>query len=188
MRHIQRLIAASVLVALCGTLSSCGGGNSASSFDPMDMLDFLDQKKPLQGTRKPVFPDGVPGVAQGVPKELYKGNQAQQQDVPPVTAPPPAPEPKAKRGKKSAPAQPAAAPAEPEASPDSDAPAEDAAPTAPPTPKTTKRKRTSPTALPREDAAPAAAPAQQQPAPQQQQPQQQMAPFPAPMPSGSFQR
>lgn len=93
MRHIQRLIAASILVALCGTLSGCGGGNSATSFDPMDMLDFLDQKKPLQGTRKPVFPEGVPGVAQGVPKELYKGNQAQQQDVPPVTAPP-APEPK----------------------------------------------------------------------------------------------
>lgn len=175
MRHIQRLIAASILVALCGTLSGCGGGNSATSFDPMDMLDFLDQKKPLQGTRKPVFPEGVPGVAQGVPKELYKGNQAQQQDVPPVTAPP-APEPK-KRGKHSAPAQPAAAPAESGTSPDEDASV------APTTPKPAKRKRTSPTAIPRDEAAP------EQAAPeQQQQPQQQMSPFPAPLPSGSFQR
>ncbi len=179
MRPIQhRLITACVLLALCGVLVGCSG-TSATSFDPMEMLDFLDQKKPLQGTRKPVFPEGVPGVEQGVPKELYKGNQAQQQDVPPVTAPPPAPEPKAKRGKKTAPAQPTG-------EPDADAPAEGAA--APPTPKTTKRKRTSPTAIPREDAAPAADPVQQQSAPQQQQPQQQMSPFPAPMPSGSFQR
>ncbi len=176
-RHVQRLIAASVLLAVCGALAGCGGGNSASSFDPMDMLDFLDQKKPLQGVRKPVFPEGVPGVEQGVPKELYKGAQAQQQqqDVPPVTATPP--EPKVKRGKKSAPTQPAAAP-------DADTPAEDAAPATPPAPKPTKRKRTSPTAIPHDDAAPAAAPAQQQPA---AEPQQQLSPFPAPMPSGSFQ-
>lgn len=183
MRHIQRLIAASVLVALSGALAGCAGGNTASSFDPTDMLDFLDQKKPLQGVRKPVFPDGVPGVEQGVPKELYKGNQQSlQQDAPSLSAAPPAPEPKSKRGKKSAPAKPAAAP---EASPDADAPAEDAAPAAPPAPKPAKRKRTSPTAIPHDDAAPAAAPAQQQPAPQ---PQQQMSPFPAPLPSGSFQR
>ncbi len=32
------------------------------------MLDFLDTKKKLPGERKPVFPDGVPGLEQGVPK------------------------------------------------------------------------------------------------------------------------
>ena len=43
------------------------------------MLDWLDTKKKLPGERKPVFPEGVPGLEQGVPKELYKGNVEQQQ-------------------------------------------------------------------------------------------------------------
>ena len=42
------------------------------------MLDFLDTKKKLPGERKPVFPDGVPGLEQGVPKELYKGAAQEQ--------------------------------------------------------------------------------------------------------------
>lgn len=178
-RHIQRLILAGAIAVLCGALSGCGGGGSATSFDPSDMLDFLDQKKPLQGNRKPVFPDGVPGVEQGIPKELYKGaQQSQQQDVPPEAASAPAPEPKARRGRKTAPA--AATPSQPEAAPDADAPAEPAAP------KPSRRKRTSPTAIPHDDSAPAETPAQQ-PAAQPQQ-QQQLSPFPAPLPSGSFQR
>ena len=44
------------------------------------MLDFLDTKKKLPGERKPVFPDGVPGLEQGVPKELYKGAHQDQLD------------------------------------------------------------------------------------------------------------
>jgi hypothetical protein len=73
MRRSQRLIAAAVLIALSGALAGCGGGG-LSSFDPTDMLDFLDTKKKLPGERKPVFPEGVPGLEQGVPKELYKGS------------------------------------------------------------------------------------------------------------------
>jgi hypothetical protein len=73
MRCFQRLIAASVLMALSGAVAGCSG--SVSSWDPMDMLDFLDTKKKLPGERKPVFPDGVPGLEQGVPKSLYKGAQ-----------------------------------------------------------------------------------------------------------------
>ena len=38
-------------------------------------VDFLNNKKPLPGTRKPVFPEGVPGVTKGVPADLVKGNQ-----------------------------------------------------------------------------------------------------------------
>lgn len=34
-------------------------------------------KKPLPGERKEVFPEGVPGVPQGVPPELVKGYQPQ---------------------------------------------------------------------------------------------------------------
>src|ERR1700746_1770826 len=78
MRQAQRLIAAAVLIAFSGVLSSCSG--FSSSFDPTDLLDWLDTKKKLPGDRKPVFPDGVPGLEQGVPKELYKGTQQQRDD------------------------------------------------------------------------------------------------------------
>src|SRR6476660_1959274 len=107
MRRLQRLIAASVLIALSSALAGCSGG--LSSFDPSDLLDFLDTKKKLPGERKPVFPEGVPGLEQGVPKELYKGSveeqqQPDQQNAQTATAAPPpaAEEPKAKksRGKK----------------------------------------------------------------------------------------
>ena len=76
MRRSHRLIAAAVLVALSGALAGCSGG--FSSFDPTDMLDWLDTKKKLPGERKPVFPEGVPGLEQGVPKDLYKGARGQQ--------------------------------------------------------------------------------------------------------------
>src|SRR5205814_9484410 len=72
MRRSQRLIAAAVVITLSGALAGCAGG--MSSFDPSDLLDFLDTKKELPGERKPVFPEGVPGLEQGVPKDLYKGN------------------------------------------------------------------------------------------------------------------
>src|SRR6201747_1808116 len=95
MRRSQRLIAAAVAVALSGALAGCTGG--MSNFDPSDLLDFLDTKKRLPGERKPVFPEGVPGLEQGVPKDLYRGAQ-QSQDV---GAPPPVEEPKTKRSAKS---------------------------------------------------------------------------------------
>jgi hypothetical protein len=69
MRRLQRLIAASVLVALSCALVGCS--SNVNSFDPMDWLDWLDTKKKLPGDRKPVFPEGVPGLEQGVPKSLY---------------------------------------------------------------------------------------------------------------------
>ncbi len=108
MRRPQRLIATAVLIALSGALAGCG---STAGFDPSDLLDFLDTKKKLPGDRKPVFPEGVPGLEQGVPKDLYRG--ARQQDDPnaqAAAAPPPVEEPKAKRGTKSKGKQ-AAAPA-----------------------------------------------------------------------------
>src|SRR5277367_5459646 len=132
MRLSQRLIAAAVLIALSGALAGCGGGG-ISSWDPSDMLDWLDTKKKLEGDRKPVFPEGVPGLEQGVPKELYKGSAQEQLDqqnaAQAAAAPPPAPEePKAKKSKgKKTKHQPAAAPdpaeapaaaADPNAAPD----------------------------------------------------------------------
>ena len=38
------------------------------------MFDFLDTKKKAPGERKPVFPEGVPGITQGVPKEMVRGS------------------------------------------------------------------------------------------------------------------
>ena len=58
MRRPQRLIAIATVIALSGALAGCGGGGM-SSFDPSDLLDFLDTKKKLPGERKPVFPEGV---------------------------------------------------------------------------------------------------------------------------------
>ena len=166
MRRPQRLIATAVLIALSGALAGCG---STAGFDPSDLLDFLDTKKKLPGDRKPVFPEGVPGLEQGVPKDLYRG--ARQQDDPnaqAAAAAAPAEEPKSKRGAKSKGKQ-AAAPAavDPDAAPEE----EGSTAAAPPAPKPAKivRKRT--TAPPPDQSA---APAQSA--------------FPAPMPSGTFTR
>src|SRR5581483_1407141 len=96
MCRLQRLIAASVLIALSGAMAGCS--TQFSSFDPLDWLDFLDTKKKLQGDRKPVFPEGVPGLEQGVPKSLYKGAQqeAEQNAQAAAAAVPPPPQPEAK--------------------------------------------------------------------------------------------
>jgi hypothetical protein len=191
MRRSPRLIAAAVLISLSGALAGC---SSLYNFDPTDALDWLDTKKKLPGERKPVFPDGVPGLEQGVPKELYKGSRQEQIDqqnaqtaAAATTAPPEDPKSKrAAKGKKQ-PATASTAPAsEPAAGPDAAAAPEDeggtaAAPPAPP-PKKIVRKRTT--------APPPDQPAAQsgQPAQSAQPTQQSAAPFPAPMPSGTFSR
>jgi hypothetical protein len=172
MRRPQRLIATAVLVALSGALAGCG---STGNFDPSDLLDFLDTKKKLPGERKPVFPEGVPGLEQGVPKDLYRGAR-QGIDDPnaqaAAAAPPPAEEAKSKRGAKSKGKQaaaPAAAPADPDAAPEE----EGSTAAAPPAPKPAKIARKRTTAPPPDQSA--------------AQSSQQSA-FPAPMPSGSFSR
>jgi hypothetical protein len=184
MRRPQRLIAASVLIALSGALAGCSGG--MSSFDPSDLLDFLDTKKKLPGDRKPVFPEGVPGLEQGVPKELYKGSrqeQIDQQNAAAAAAAAPVEEPKPRHAGKSKgkTKPPATASTEPAAVPEVEAAPEEDGSTAgaPPAPKPRKiaRKRTT------------APPADQQPAQSASSPQRQSAaPFPAPLPSGTFAR
>jgi hypothetical protein len=182
MRRSQRLIVAAVTIALSGALAGCTGG--LSNFDPSDLLDFLDTKKKLPGERKPVFPQGVPGLEQGVPKDLYKG-AAQQRDAASVAAVEPAEEPKPKNAAKSKgrSKQTAGIPPAPAAAPDGEATPEEEGSTAaaPPAPKPKKIVRRRTTAPPPD--APAAQAAQ--PA---AQPQQSASPFPAPLPSGTFQR
>ena len=59
-----RLVLAAIVVATGPVLSAC---------DSLDTFEIFDSKKKLAGERRLVFPDGVPGVASGVPPELVKG-------------------------------------------------------------------------------------------------------------------
>jgi hypothetical protein len=59
-----RLVLAAIVVATVPVLSAC---------DSLDSFEIFDSKKKLTGERKPVFPEGVPGVSSGVPVELVKG-------------------------------------------------------------------------------------------------------------------
>jgi hypothetical protein len=70
MRRMHRIVLLVGLTALAPALVGC------ENFD-MDKLDVfgLNDKKKLPGDRKAVFPEGVPGVSQGVPPEFIKGNQ-----------------------------------------------------------------------------------------------------------------
>jgi len=198
MRRSQRFIAATVLIALSGALAGCSTSNG---FDPSDLLDFLDTKKKLPGDRRPVFPEGVPGLEQGVPRDLYRGaSQEQPQDV--GGAPPPSEQSKSKRTAKSKGKGPATVRVAPpnDAAPETAAPDAEAAPeeegstaAAPPAPKPKKIVRRRTTAPPADQpaqaarSAPQAAQSPPQPA-QTTQTQQSAAPFPAPLPSGSFSR
>ncbi|MEA2929859.1 MAG: hypothetical protein QOG38_2287 [Hyphomicrobiales bacterium] len=79
MRHKTILFAAAVLALALG---------GCDSFDPLDKFQDWDimgsNKKPLPGDRRAVFPEGVPGVAKGVPPELVKGYEAPAEPPPPV--------------------------------------------------------------------------------------------------------
>jgi len=61
-----------------GALSLALALAGCESFDPTAIFDtdIFNPKKKLPGERRPVFPDGTPGVPQGVPAELVKGYQA----------------------------------------------------------------------------------------------------------------
>lgn len=83
MRRIHRIVLLATLVAIMPVLAGC------ADFDP-DKLDVfgLNEKKKLPGERKPLFPDGVPGVTQGIPPEYVKGNEAAAATLTPLPAEP----------------------------------------------------------------------------------------------------
>lgn len=206
MRRSQRLIATAVLLSLTGALAGCTGG--MNSFDPTDMFDFLDTKKKLPGHREPVFPQGVPGVEQGVPQDLYKDNVERQQQLqqqgaampPPAAAPEPppaaAPPPRShSRARPAAPRQPASTTSDAgsRATAPSDAHSSGHSSSRPrassrgisrPSRRTIHRRSTTvPEAeLPARQSAPAQQTESTAPA------AGSSSPFPAPLPSGSFQR
>jgi hypothetical protein len=82
MRGMQRVVLLVALIAIAPVLAGC------ESFDP-DKLDIfgLNEKKKLPGDRKPLFPEGVPGVSQGIPPEFVKGNQPPPDGANAVTLP-----------------------------------------------------------------------------------------------------
>jgi outer membrane biosynthesis protein TonB len=106
MNRFARVAAVVSVLALAPVLAGC------DTFDPTDIFssDMFGTKKKLPGERKPVFPEGTPGVAQGVPQELVKGYQEPPPEPPPqATAQPeekpkPKPKPKPKVVAKPAPA------------------------------------------------------------------------------------
>jgi hypothetical protein len=67
MRSLARVILAAVVAGAGPVLSAC------SSLDSFDPSEWFESKKKLAGERRPVFPEGVPGVTAGVPPELVKG-------------------------------------------------------------------------------------------------------------------
>jgi hypothetical protein len=71
-----------VLVTSALVLPLGGCASIGDALDPSDWFsgDFFNTKKKLPGDRKAVFPEGVPGVAQGIPQELVKGNQPPPQE------------------------------------------------------------------------------------------------------------
>lgn len=71
-----------------------GVQNALHNFNP-----FGSNKKPLPGERKALFPEGVPGVQQGVPPELTRGNQPQPGQEPLVADKPAAEKPAAQAAK-----------------------------------------------------------------------------------------
>jgi hypothetical protein len=109
MKSLTRL----VLVASALALPLGGCASVGDALDPTEWFagDFFNTKKKLPGDRKPVFPEGVPGVAQGIPSDLVKGNQQAAYTADPQTTsatqqsaaqpeefrPAPREEPKAKR-------------------------------------------------------------------------------------------
>jgi hypothetical protein len=88
MRPLARLGFATVLAGAAALVSGC---------DSLDTLTLFDSKTKLSGERKPVFPEGVPGVTPGVPPEMVKGYREPVAETPPPAVP--GEEPKAAEAK-----------------------------------------------------------------------------------------
>lgn len=76
MRRISRVVTvAMLLIGVAPIVAGCADGEL--DMDKLDVLG-LNKKKPLPGKREALFPNGVPGVEQGIPPEYMKGNLAEQ--------------------------------------------------------------------------------------------------------------
>lgn len=165
-----------MIALLCMGFGLSGCANGGLELDPAYW--FPDGKKKLPGARQEVFPGGVPGVTQGIPPELVRGNPAnqaaqQEQALAPVQQEPPPPPP---------------APQQAEEKP-KPRPKRVARPRPPPQPEAQvqQEQQQQPVARPSQQPAPAGA----WPAPQpqaQQQPAPAAGAWPAPPAAGTFTR
>src|SRR5262245_58692654 len=91
MNRTARIVVTATALSLGLLLAGC------ENFDPTAIFDaeIFNTKKKLPGERKPVFPEGTPGVAKGVPPELVKGYQPPAEEPQQAAVPEPNPEPKA---------------------------------------------------------------------------------------------
>ena len=93
---MHRLLTAAALVSASRLRGAAIPSIRSTSCQDLDIMGT--SKKPLSGERRAVFPEGVPGVAQGVPPELVKGYQPPAETPPPVVeAKPEKPKPKPKK-------------------------------------------------------------------------------------------
>jgi hypothetical protein len=92
MNRIVRITITATALSFGLLLAGC------ESFDPTAIFDaeIFNTKKKLQGERKPVFPEGTPGVPQGVPQELVKGYQPPPEEPKEAAVPEPKAEAKPK--------------------------------------------------------------------------------------------
>jgi hypothetical protein len=136
MRGFVRIALTAGALGLTLVLAGCENFDPTAIFDS----DLFNTKKPLPGQRRPVFPEGTPGITQGVPPDMVKGYQAPAEDpaAPQTTAtaapkqaaaepseskPKPKPKPKQVAKPPEHPTQTAGAAAEQPASPGAPAPA-----------------------------------------------------------------
>ncbi len=127
---MHRFARATLAVSALSLGLMLAGCETMDQFDPTDLFssDIFNTKKKLPGERQPVFPEGTPGVPQGVPPDLIKGHDQAAaepmttQAVPEkkqATAEPekPKPKPKAKPKVVAKPAEPVEKPPEPASAP-----------------------------------------------------------------------
>jgi hypothetical protein len=125
---VRTKLSSLAIIAVLGLgLSACG--ETVQNFqDQLNDFNPMGQKKTkLPGERRAMFPEGVPGVQQGVPAELMKG-APKEPEVETVATPAPAAKPKTRRVRTASPAPRQAA--RRQAAPQAEAPA--AAPQAAP--------------------------------------------------------
>jgi len=92
----SRSLCTAMMLSLGLGLAGCASGQDAMDSVQNAVHDFNPfgtGKTPLPGQRKALFPEGVPGVHQGVPPELMRGAPQEPEVVTATPEPPPAAKP-----------------------------------------------------------------------------------------------
>lgn len=103
----RRIVSILAAVLLAAGVSGCADGISGIQDQLHEWNPMGSGKKRLTGDRRAMFPEGVPGVQQGVPPQLMKGAAQEEPVAVPVAV---TPEPKPARSRRVRTAKPAQAP------------------------------------------------------------------------------